>query len=404
MRNIISYQTKYFVFFWLLVLPLMTHAQSLSDSSLLDKLQNILIDAEAANTQLASITLTDKSICKELLTVHHIVHDLHSKIETMDVALSSSVLLDSGAIQVFDNLSSIFVSLATYSSDMSLNSDAIKCTEDMPSYNESLTVMLSYNMSMSTMLGLANDVGSMANHVLKMSDKILIDSGISKNQAKPILLSQKIQGDKLNLTQALVLVAQRNSLASVSRLTGNSYAVDFNSQIFTGHILSSDAATTFLTKFNMAREWGHIEAGVEQLVDRVNVTYKNIKSINKNTLQSIDADSYIAMAEMGIMVRSVAVAVDKMAITTERLSFSTDDEILRDSVNSMMRMSMKLVELAQRVKEMSDIVLTRGNVIGLTSDQLIAAQQLQNINYKTTLGLAESTQEKVIHITEINSL
>ncbi|MCW8854222.1 MAG: hypothetical protein OQK72_05945 [Gammaproteobacteria bacterium] len=376
----------------------------MSHSTLIQALQNILIDAEAANTQLSTIAIRNNNVCKELLEVHKVVHKLHSKIENMDTAMGSSVSLSNDAIQVFNDLSSVFVSLATHSSDLSLNPEAVKCTESMPAYNEGIGVMLAYNSTMLSIFGMANDVGSMADHVLKMSDKILIESGVVKEKAKPLLLSQKIQGENLKLTQALVLVAQRNSLSPLSNLNNGSDSSDLNSQIFIGHNISSDAASAFLTRFNMAREWGHIEVGVEELVDHVNATFKKRKSFKKDNNLSINSDSYIAVTELSVMVKSVAEAIDKMAITTERLSFSTDDEILRDSVNSMMRMSTQLINLAERVREIADITLSRGNAIGLSANQLVAAKQLQEINYKMALLSAESTQEKVIHITEINSL
>ena len=406
MNNYISLQVKFFlsVIFSLLILPMTVNAANLSGSRLIDDLRNVLIDAEAANTQLANITFKQNNMCKELLKAHKIVHNLHSKIENMDVALGSSVIVDNDAIKVFDNLSSVFVNLATRSSDLSLNPMAVKCVEDMPEYNEGMSAMLAYSNSMSTMLGLVNDIGSMADHVLKMTDKILLKSGVSNDEATPLLLSQGIQDNNLKLTQALVLVAQRNSLSQVSVLSKSSYNKDLGSQIFTAHILSFDAATTLLTNFNMEREWGHIEAGVEGLAERVNVTYKKISSIKKNKMNFIDKDSYIAMADLSLVIKSVAMAIDEMAITTERLSFSTRDEILRESVDSMMRMSTKIVELAEQVRDMAGIILERGHEIGLTPEQLVAAQELQNINYTATLNLVETTQQKAVDLISVHSL
>ena len=396
MHNYISLQVKFLlpVILGLLILPMTANSENLGVSHLIDDLRNVLIDAEAANTQLVNIALHENKMCKELLKAHEIVHNLHSTVENMDLALGSSVFVDKDAIKVFDSLSSVFVNLATRSSDLSLNSVAVKCIEDMPAYNE----------GMSTMLGLANDIGSMADHILKMSDKILLKSGLTNEMAKPMLLSQEIQNDNLKLTQALILVAQRNSLASVTAFTNSSYNAGLDLQIFTGQVLSLDAATTFLTRFNMEREWGHIETGVDGLVSRVNDRYKKIREINQRKTLPIDKDSYIAMADLSVVIKSFSVAIEKMAVTTERLSFATEDKNLRESINSMMRITTQIVDIAEMVQEMADIILARGNDTGLSSEQLVAAQQLQSINYATTLRLVESAQGKAVSIIAINSL
>jgi len=154
----------------------------------------------------------------------------------------------------------------------------------------------------------------------------------------------------------------------------------------------------------MEREWGHIETGVEGLVARVNSTYKKIMAMDNSKALSFDKDSYIAMADLGVVIKSVAMAMDKMALTTERLSFTTDDKILRDSVDSMMRISTAMLEISERVREMANTILRLGNETGLTAEQLVAAQQLKSINYTTTLRLVESTQARAVSIIAINSL
>ena len=387
----------------LMLLPVATNAGHRGFSALFEDLEDILVEAEAANALLDNVALTDNGICEKLTQAHDNIHKLHSTVEELMEEVKEKVSIEDQAFKVLEQLSAVFVVMATRNSDLSINSTAIKCSEAIHSYAEGMDSILSYSDTMSSILSMAHDIGALAHHMVEIADRIIVTNDVEDEVRKMAVKSLSLQNDNLKLTQSLNLVAQRNSLRSVNYLNNSPYS-ELYEQLFTGGALSNHAANAFLTNFNLAREWEHLVKGMDGLVSQVKLTHDKIRISTTSQVMTVDKASYVAMVEMSNMIRLITNAVEKMSETTEHLSFTTNDAVLRDSVGSMMEISTQILFMVDQVKDMSDIILQNGNKAGLTSDQLIAAKELQGINYQTTLATVESIQAKATSIVKVNSL
>jgi len=244
----------------------------------------------------------------------------------------------------------------------------------------------------------------MANRILEMADKILLMADNIGTMADRIILTQQIQSENLALTQVSILATQQNSLALVSVINTSTYNADFNAQIWTGNILAADMSTTWLTQFNMSTAWASLATDVESLLAQITTTHEMISAAAATNTIYLDVDSYTALADMSIMVNAISVAMEGLALATEGLSPITRDITLSDSMNSILQLSTDIGVMANRILEMADLILAMADNIGLTSDQIIATQQLQTTNYAATLASVETTQEIAISIIAINSL
>ena len=363
-------------------------------SPLTSDLQNLLSEAQTVNTQLADITLTENNMCSELLSAHQATKTLINNIETVNASLSAPLSLDNDSLQALDDLSTVFVSLASRSTALSLDLNTLNSTTEMFAISNGLTAMLR----------LADDIGVMADRILEMSDKILVMADNIGLMADRIIITQQIQSDNLALTQASILSTQQNSIALVSVVNSNTYEVEFNAQTLSGQTLAADISATALTTFSMARKWADIATDTAALLAQVKATHETVTAAAESNTATIDVDSYAALVEMSIMVNSIGIATQGLALATEVLSPLTRDATLNDSMSSVLQVSADIGVMADRILEMADLILAMADNIGLTAEQIIATQQLQSTNYAATLASVEATQEIVISIIAVNSL
>jgi len=363
-------------------------------SPLTTDLQGLLSEAVTFNTQLEDITLTDSNICGELLNAHQSADALINSIEAVNASLTAPLSVDADSLQALDDLSSQLVAIATSSTGLS---------SDLTSLN-STTDMLAISSGISAMLRLSSDIGIMADRILEMSDKILVMADNIGVMADRIIITQQIQSENLALTQASILATQNNSIALVSVSNTSTYNADFNSQTLTGNILAGDIAATLLTTFNMASQWSAIATDVDSLKTQIEATYQAITTASAANTMYIDVDSYTALADMNIMLNSIAIAAEGLALATEGMSPLTGDVTLNDSMGSILQLSTDIGIMADRILEMADLILAMADNIGMTADQIIATQQLQSTNYAATLASVEATQDIAITIIAVNSL
>lgn len=357
-------------------------------------LQNALSQAQSVNTQISSITLTSDNMCSELLDAHNSAEALIASIEAINGNLSAPMSIDADSLQAMDDLSDEFVSMASASTALSLNITALNNTTDM----------LRLSNGMNAMLRLSDDIGIMADRILEMSDKILVMADNIGLMADRIITTQQIQSANLALTQSSILATQQNLLALVTVINTSNYESDFDAQILAGNLLSFDISATALTVFNMARKWNEYATDVESLKQQVETTYAALKAAAEVNTVYVDVGSYAKLADLSIMVNSVAIASQGLALATQGMSPVTSDATLRDSMGSVLQLSSDIGIMADRILEMADLILAMSDNIGLTADQVLATQQLQSTNYAATLTSVEATQTIAISIIAVNSL
>ena len=363
-------------------------------SPLAGDLQALLVEATALNTQLESTTLTDTNMCSELLNAHVSADSLINNIEAVNAGLSAPISIDVDSMQALDNLSAMMVTIAGNSTSLSSSISTLNNTTDM----------LAISSALNSMLRLADDIGTMADRILEMSDKILVMADNIGLMADRIIITQQIQSDNLALTQSSILTTQQNSIAMFRVINTSTYSADINSQTSTGNFLAFDIGATFLTTFNLASQWSGIATDVASLKAQVETTHAAITAASVDNTMYIDAAGYADLAEMNIMISSVAIAVEGLALASEGLSPITGDVTLSDSMGSILQLSTDIGIMADRILEMADLILAMSDNIGMTADQIIAAQSLQSTNYAATLASVEATQGIAITVIAINAL
>ena len=390
MKKLIIQKANYV--FGLVMLSLF--AISANASVLSTDLQNLLLEAKAINTQISGTTLTSENLCSELSGINKASNALIGNIESVSDSLSAPLSIDADSLQAINDLSVEFKNMASNSTTLSLDLNAIN----------SVTEMLAISNALSSMLRLADDIGTMADRILEMSDKILVMADNIGLMADRIIATQQIQSDNLALTQSFLLSTQTNSIALVSVVDSSNYNNDLEAQTSTGNFLSLDIAATILTQFNMAWQWDNIATDIGSLKAQIEATHAAIKTASEDNTIYADADSFAALADMSIMMSSVAIATQGLALATEALSFTTSDSRLEPSMDSILKLSSDIGLMADRILEMGDLILAMSDNIGLTADQIIAAQVIQNTNYAATLASVEATQSTAISIIAIQSL
>lgn len=365
-----------------------------ASAALNTELQSVLIEAQSVNTQISAITLNADNMCSELKQAHDSANTLITQIENVTAGINAAFSVDVESLQSLDDISNVFVNMSSASTALSLNITALNSTTDM----------LRISNAMSSMLRLSDDIGTMADRILEMSNKILLMADNIGLMADRIITTQQIQSANLALTQSSILATQQNLLALVSVVNSSDYNSEFESQTLTGNLLSFDIAATALTIFNMSREWSSIASDVDALKLQIETSHAAIKTASEANTVYIDIDSYAQLADMSIMVNSVAIATQGLALVTQGLSPITSDAKLTDSMASVLQLSADIGVMADRILEMADLILAMSDNIGLTADQIIATQQLQSANYVTTLASVEATQSIAISIIAVNSL
>lgn len=357
-------------------------------------LVSLLSNAEIVNNQIANITLSPNNMCDNLKTANVSVAALIANIEILNAQLSAPLSINVDSLQALDDLSAVVSKMAASSTTLSLDLTTLNSTTDM----------LEISNALSALLSLADDIGTMANRILEMADKILIMADNIGLMADRIIVTQQIQSDNLALTQVSILATQQNSLALVSVLNSNTFTVAFNAETLSGNSITADIVATVLTQFNMAREWSSLATDVDALKAQILATNANINTAAATNTLTIDTESYAALADMSIMVNSISIAMQGLALATEALSSSTSDRTLSPSLDSILQMSADIGVMANSILEMADLILAMANNIGLTADQIIATQQLQSTDYAAILAAVDAAQITTINIIVAQSL
>ncbi|MCK5336876.1 MAG: hypothetical protein KAQ67_11980 [Gammaproteobacteria bacterium] len=362
--------------------------------SITPELQNLLNEANAVNTQLTAVTFTEDNVCNDLLSVHQSTAALIKNIEALDASLISAVSVDEDSLQAQTDLSAVAATMAAKSKALSIDLNVLNSSADMVVISDGITAMLR----------LSDDIGIMADRILEMADKILIMADNIGIMADRIIVTQQIQSENLALTQASILATQKNSLALISVTDSNTYNVDLNVQTLSGNLLAADISATPLSVFNMAREWSDIATDVASLKHQVEETHEAITEVVETNTLYAGEESFTALADMSIMVNSIGVAMQGLALATQSISPFTRDSTLDASMESILQMSADIGVMANRILEMADLILAMADNIGLTADQIIATQQLQSTNYAATLASVDVVQGIAVIIITTNSL
>ncbi|MEN8205983.1 MAG: hypothetical protein ABFS24_08220 [Pseudomonadota bacterium] len=375
-----------------LLLVFLWSGNAQAHSVLSDNLRNLVTQAGGLDGQIAQINLTAEDTCGGIQAAHRSALDLLANLENQNAVLAPPITLDQNILQALDDLSQVVTSMANRTTGLSVSLGLLDATADK----------LLISSSMTAMLRLSDDIGVMADRILEMADKILVMADNIGIMADRIIQTQLIQSENLAQTQSFLLITQQNIIALASPVNTITYTVDIDAATLAGNLLAGDISTTLLTPFNMANQWGSLASDVDGLRMQVDTLYQTISADARSNTTVIDPGSYATLAEMSIMVSSIGIAMQGLALATEGLQSVTRDSTLDLSMDGVLSISADIGVMADRILEMADLILAMADNIGLVADQIIATQQLQSANYAASLSSIEATQTIAIGIIVAN--
>lgn len=370
-----------------LSLVLMIFSQA-AQASLSTDLQALLTQGNHLNLQMSSTQLSADNMCNELLTINRASNVLIDSIALVNQSLVSPISVDADTLTALIDLSTMSLALANEAQFLSLDISAVSTTANMVDINDGLTAMLQ----------LSSDIGTMADRILEMADKILIMSDNIGLMADRIIETQEIQNQNIALTQASILTTQENILTLVSVVSSDNYLLGLQNLLNDGNWLSLDMTATVLTSLTLAYELAGSATDITSLKDQfINMDETISLDAASNTFY-INQQSIQTLADMSLMLKSLAIALEGYALASEALSPITSDRSLTSAMQSMLQMSADIGLMANRILEMADQILAMADNIGVAADNILAVQQLQNMNIAATQAAILSAQTIAIGI------
>ncbi|MGE4580394.1 MAG: hypothetical protein AB7F21_12760 [Desulfuromonadales bacterium] len=168
-------------------------------------LNNLVLSGNTLLTSMSQITLTPFTMLSQLTALEASVNSYQDSVMTLYDTMANNtttITLASESLIALQNLATLSASLTT---QLLALSEAITLVAPVTS----LSVLES---SLMTMLRLSDDIGTMANRILEMADKILLMADNIGTMADRILATQIIQSDNLQMIVDASLTTQTNIL------------------------------------------------------------------------------------------------------------------------------------------------------------------------------------------------
>ena len=145
---------------WLLLASISAQANSLSL-----QLTDLVNQADNLDLQLASTSITTENSCSELAMANTSIGDLTQSIENVIAGLTAPLSLTTEDLTSLDDLSNLSKSMASSIKNMSMDINSIA----------DLAKLFEYQASLSAMLKLSDDIGTMADRILEMAKELQVD-------------------------------------------------------------------------------------------------------------------------------------------------------------------------------------------------------------------------------------
>lgn len=387
-----SIRHKFFPALFLLVslaLPL-ANAQA----ALLTDLQDLTGQADSLDTQLKAITVNSDSVCGPLVAANQAARDMVNSIALIDESLAAPLQVDADILDALDQLFTVTLSLANESLRLSTDLQALNQAADAITLKDGITAMLQ----------LSDDIGTMADRIGEMADKILVMSDNIGLMADRILITQEIQNQNILLTQQSILQTQTNMLTLVSVVETATNDLTLDQLVVEGELLAARMAAVVLSPWTMKTQLQAVADDVHSFLNEVNSGFSTIALQSAASTMYVNTTSMTSLANLSIMLTSLATAVDGYAIAIDGLQAITSAPTLSASLTSMLQLSADIGVMANRILEMGDTILAMADNIGLMADQILVTQQLQNVNVATTQSSILAAQEMAIGIIVARSL
>ncbi|TNF38026.1 MAG: hypothetical protein EP315_01785 [Gammaproteobacteria bacterium] len=378
-----TFMNKSFIAFALLVSALFTQA---AQANLASDIQNLNTEASALKTYMAGINLNADAVCGPLLQANNMARDLINSITHVSDSLAAPLQVDADVLTALDSLFVTGTGIANEALSLSVDVNALSTTANALTIKDGITAMLQ----------LSDDIGTMADRIGEMADKILVMSDNIGLMADRILVTQELQNQNVALTTRSILQTQTNMLTLVSIFETASYDVTFDSLLVQGELLAARMMAVAFNPFTMDDQLRAVAADVNLYLQQIKTANDALSADSAANTAYITSDTLIKLANLPLMLTSLATAIDGYVIAIEGLQAVTTKPNLYDSLKSMLALSADIGVMANRILEMGDTILAMADNIGLQADQILATQSAMNVSIASTQTSILGAQEMAI--------
>ena len=357
-----------------------------TQASLTTGLQNLVTELTSINTSLESITLSNGDSCSQLGSLNTSIEDYISSLNRLTSEITAPLTLTTTDLTSLDDLSALVKSMST---------EAVRISFELRSI-EGIYDMFEYRAALSAMLGLSDDIGKMADRILEMADRILVMADNIGAMADRILITQQLQNTNVALIQGAMLTTQQNMIAMSDSVSTIMYNLSLGQLSASTQSLLDDMSTTVLTESNMASALADIQVTTTAVLTQTINAYVWATQNSQIASHYIDGDTLTLLGDLSGIHKALALALENYASAIDTLSPVTDNIILGDATDAMLRLTQDIGVMSDRIMEMTDKIIVMADNIGLMADNIVATQNLQQTNIDLTADSLLSSQNTMI--------
>jgi len=359
-----------------------------AQAALADDLQNLVVQAQALDVQLKAISPSAGSLCGPLVQADQAARAMVNSITQVSDNLAAPLQIDAGSLASLDQLSVLNLSLANESLRLSADLGVLSPT----------VLSISMKDGIVAMLQLSDDIGAMADRIGEMADKILVMSDNIGLMADRIIQTQQIQNQNILLIQQSMLQTQTNILSLVSVVETDTYNLTLGQLVLDGQLLAARMAAVVLNPLTMKIQLSTVATDVHTFLDKVKAAQATMVLDSGSSTTYLNTTPLLNLGNLSTMLTSLASALNGYVLAIDSLDAITSSTTLSASLKNMLQMSADIGIMANRILEMGDLTLAMADNIGMTADQILITQQLQNVNVATTQASILAAQKLAIAI------
>lgn len=357
-----------------------------AQASLTTDLQARVSDLSALNNQLAGITIDGSGSCSELGTLNTSVANYIGSLEMLTGQLTAPLTLTADDLTSLDDLSNLARAMAN---------ETVRLSWEMRDF-EDVQELIEYRTGLSAMLRLSDDIGTMADRILEMANRILVMSDNIGLMADRILITQNLQNSNVALTQSALLTTMNNMVLLSDSLSSIGYNLSLGLLSDESQRLANDMTAVVLTETNMASELAVLEITTTAALNRAVDIYTSAMLSSQGASHYINGDTLTLLGDLSGIHKALAASLESYANAIELLAPATDNEVLRDATASMLRLTRDIGLMSDRIMEMTDKIIVMADNIGLMSGRIVETQNIQQTNILLTESSLLAAQSIVV--------
>ena len=374
------------------IMPLVVSAAS-AEATTTASLKDLVNRGTALRSTLSVISISSGSTCSQLGTLNSSIEDFIIVIQGVSSQLSSPLALTVDDLTSLNDLSYIAHDMA---------SEAPRISQEIRSIDE-LAELFEYRASLSAMLRLSDNIGTMSNRILEMADRILVMSNNIGTMADRILETQRIQNTNIALAQQSILTTQQNMIAMSKSLSTIGYNLSLGLLLNDTKLQVSEMQLIKLDSTNAVAKLGYLEAKTALLTARTLALYDLMMKDSQKASNNIDGDTLTYFMDISAAQKQFSAILETYAATVQQIAPLMQLPVLSDATRSMLRLTADINTMSKRIVEMGDKIIVMADNIGLMSNRIVETQKIQRENVALTLNSTQTAQNTMLALIK-NSL